>query len=292
MKRHFPVTLREAACALPRAGRLVRPARNIDQTIRQPFRRLRPAPPVANERVGTALHGTSPGLPAGFYLSHNPTLRPFNQLVLQRHAPGTLPAAAELPALAMFFELRVTSLSGVTRRDRHRMRNSPEAHTVCTNNNGDFWGPNVEASPYPAMEIIRGLAPSPAILTGKTLSGLSWLSYSRPPDLPAVPGVDHRFRLLPGWKLPTPARLNERSAGTPVDRICTCFEHDGPGLEQQPGDVRIAPARNVSDRMPGLLGAHHAFRITPASLRRTGRAPLDATQLYGTISRRVVSPPP
>jgi hypothetical protein len=35
------------------------------------------------------------------------------------------------------------------------------------------------------------------------------LSYSRPPDLPAVPGLDHRFRLLPGWKLPTPARLNE-----------------------------------------------------------------------------------
>ncbi len=43
-----------------------------------------------------------------------------------RQAPGTTPAAAELPALAMFFVLRVTSLSGVTRRDRHRMHSSPE----------------------------------------------------------------------------------------------------------------------------------------------------------------------
>jgi hypothetical protein len=29
--------------------------------------------------------------------------------------------------------------------------------------------------------------------------------------------------------------------------------------------------------MPGLLGAHHAFRITPASLRRAGRARLRAS---------------
>jgi hypothetical protein len=43
-----------------------------------------------------------------------------------RQAPGTTPAAAELPALAMLSVLRVTSLSGVTRRDRHRMHSSPE----------------------------------------------------------------------------------------------------------------------------------------------------------------------
>ena len=69
----------------------------------------------------------------------------------------------------MFFVLRVTSLSGVTRRDRHRMRSSPEPGIVCTNVDGDFGGPNVEASPYPSMEVFRGLAPSPAKLTGKPL---------------------------------------------------------------------------------------------------------------------------
>lgn len=63
----------------------------------------------------------------------------------------------------------------------------------------------------------------------------------------------------------------------PWTGFVTCFEHDGPGFGQQPGSVRIAPARNVSDRMPGLLGAHHAFRITPASLRRAGRARLRAS---------------
>ena len=99
------------------------------------------------------------------------------------------------------------------------MRSSPEPGIVCTNGDGDFGGPNVEASPYPSMEIFRGLAPSPAKLTGKPFPGLSWLSYSRPSDLPMVPGLDHRFRLLPGWKLPTPARLNEPNGSNPLDRI-------------------------------------------------------------------------
>ena len=31
------------------------------------------------------------------------------------------------------------------------------------------------------------------------------------------------------------------------------LKHDGPGYGQQPGGVRIAPVRNVSDRMSGLL---------------------------------------
>lgn len=32
----------------------------------------------------------------------------------------------------MFFELRVTSLAEVNRRDRHRVRTTPVARTVCT----------------------------------------------------------------------------------------------------------------------------------------------------------------
>ena len=37
---------------------------------------------------------------------------------------------------------------------------------------------------------------------------------------------------------------------------------------------------------------HVPIRITPTSLRRTGRAPLDAIQLYGTTQRRVVNSAP
>ena len=167
MKRHFPVTLHEAACALPRAGRLVRPARNVDQTIRQLFRRLRHGT-TRDDRTSPHCLARNIARPPGRLLlephSHSTA---FQSPGFPRQAPGTTPAAAELPALAMFFELRVTSLSGVTRRNRHRVRTCPQAHTVCTIINGDFGGPNVEASPYPAMEVIRGLAPSPAILTGK-----------------------------------------------------------------------------------------------------------------------------
>src|SRR5690606_18969194 len=39
-------------------------------------------------------------------------------------------------------------------------------------------------------------------------------------------------------------------------------------------------------------GSDRERRITPTSLRRTGRAPLDATQLYGPTTRRMVNPVP
>ena len=90
-KHNFPVMLREAARAFPRTGRVVRTARNIDWKSVSSFVVFsRPAPPVAVERVRTALHGTSPGLPAGFYSSHTPTLRPFNHLAFHaRHREPT-----------------------------------------------------------------------------------------------------------------------------------------------------------------------------------------------------------
>lgn len=64
----------------------MRPARNIDQKSVSPFVVYATEPPVANERVRTALHGTSPGFPADFYSSHTPTLRTLNHLVFHaRH---------------------------------------------------------------------------------------------------------------------------------------------------------------------------------------------------------------
>ena len=38
---------------------------------------------------------------------------------------------------------------------------------VCRSHAADFGGSNVEASPYPSAEVIRGLAPSSVKLTGK-----------------------------------------------------------------------------------------------------------------------------
>ena len=82
----LPEMLPEAARALPRTVRVMRTARNIDQKSVSSFVVCATEPPAANERVRTALHGTSPGLPAGFYSSHTPTLRRFNHLVFQaRH---------------------------------------------------------------------------------------------------------------------------------------------------------------------------------------------------------------
>jgi hypothetical protein len=99
------------------------------------------------------------------------------------------------------------------------MRSSPEPASFAPRFNGDFGGPNVEASPYPSMANLSRFGTVSRKTHWQALTGLSWLSYSRPSDLPMVPGLDHRFRLLPGWKLPTPARLNEPNGSSPLDRI-------------------------------------------------------------------------
>jgi len=65
-------------------------------------------------------------LPSRLLLKPHSHSTAFQSPGFPRQAPGTTPAAAELPALAMFFVSRFTSLSGVTRRDRHRMHISPE----------------------------------------------------------------------------------------------------------------------------------------------------------------------
>lgn len=144
----------------------------------------------------------------------------------------------------MAFASAFTSLGGCTSSQAayappSRAGIISNTHQLCV----DFGGPKTEASPYPSLRGVRGSAPSPPRLTGKPLVGLSWLSYSRPPDLPGVlePGQLARFRLSPGRKLPTPATLNEPH-GTctrvalrlwslnPVGRICTGFAPSRPAL--------------------------------------------------------------
>lgn len=61
----------------------------------------------------------------------------------------------------------------------------------------------------------------------QALASLSWLSYSRPSDFPAVPEpVRARSHASPRCELPTLARLNEPD-GT-LTRIVRCKSHSGP----------------------------------------------------------------
>jgi len=129
---------------------------------------LCPAPPVARERIPTALQGTPPGLPASYLLRPHSPSTVFESPGLPGQAPGTTPATAEVPALAMSFTLRVTSLSRCYSAEPSPYASlSRVGHRFRQVIPGDFWGPNVEASPYPSVLVFRGSAPSPAKLTGK-----------------------------------------------------------------------------------------------------------------------------
>ena len=80
---------------------------------------------------------------------------------------GPTPAARVLPALAIAFVERITSLSRVTGRDLRGMVGPSEPSQFPAAVAADFGGPNVEASPYPPTEIFRCLAASFVRLTGK-----------------------------------------------------------------------------------------------------------------------------
>jgi hypothetical protein len=132
-KHNFPVMLREAARAFPRTVRVVRTARNINWTSVGSFVVF--VPPGTTRSGRTSPHCLARNIarpPSRLLLKPHSHSTAFQSPGFPRQAPGTTPAAAELPALAMFFVSRFTSLSGVTRTYRHRMRCSPELHIVCT----------------------------------------------------------------------------------------------------------------------------------------------------------------
>lgn len=81
--------------------------------------RARHHPSAHEERNATALPRSRPA-PAGFYSGHTPPLRGLNHRGVAAPAPETIPAPAEVPALAMFSIRPITSVAGVTRRFRSR----------------------------------------------------------------------------------------------------------------------------------------------------------------------------
>lgn len=127
--------------------------------------------------------------------------------------------------------------------------------------------------------------------------------------------VASRSRLLPGRELPTPARLNgrngfRRGSPDPLDGISdwrrvTRFEPQRPRRIVLRG-VPLSPALNlkktrnrIEDRDYSISRGPPSLRgksgpqdgITSISLRRTGRAPIDASGSTG-VTRRGATPIP
>jgi len=128
---------------------------------------LCPAPPVAHQRNAHCLASIPSGLPAGSYSGHSPRLRGLKHPADHGKAPGTSPAPAALPALAISFAPWVTSLEGIPLGTAAARPALPGGRRLHRTLRGDFGGPNVEASPYPSASAVRGSAPSPTALTGK-----------------------------------------------------------------------------------------------------------------------------
>ena len=90
----------------------------------------------------------------------------------------------------------------------------------------------MEASPYPSAVVIRGLAPSSVELTGKPffVSGLSWLSYSRPSHFSTVPGLVSPVSPVARLKAPHAGQVVRSAAAdlNPLDGITqleNCLTH-------------------------------------------------------------------
>jgi hypothetical protein len=110
---------------------------------------------------------------ANFYSGHTPMLRHLKHSADQSRAPDTTPAATALPALVIVSTWWITLLAGQAGGTSVVCQVLPNPHrlqqTIPQESPADFWGPNVEASPYPSTEVFRDLVPSSTQLTGKPL---------------------------------------------------------------------------------------------------------------------------
>jgi hypothetical protein len=135
----------------------------------------------------------------------------------------------------------------------------------------------------------------------QALAGLSWLSFSRPPDLPDVPDPGQRIGPAgrPVGNSPRqPSRADSMSPG-PSGGVYTRFIHHGPG--DPPGAFPVAPIAwrpMPSDRTSGLPSAAGRLRPWRVSEVYSDEPPSNRTstsrciRLYGSAPWRVVSPAP
>lgn len=176
----------------------------------------------------------------GFYSGPTPRDEHFKHPSDLRRAPATKPAAQLLPALVMSFASWVTWLEGVILRASGRMCGLPPAIVSASwqnAKNGHFGGQNTEATPYPSTTAFRrcmGQNGLPNSVFGsvsqdthrQALTGLSWLSFSRPLDFPTVPEPGQGpAPAVTSRRLPTPAN---------VERTCHQRQARAPRADLQP----------------------------------------------------------
>jgi hypothetical protein len=230
-----------------------------------------PAPPVARQRAATALPRLRPGpgmastmLRPGFYLGPTPRLQ---RLTRARpwHAPATKPAPKVLPALVMPFASWVTWLGGCYASGKWPYVRAPARHSfsqLARPPELAISGVRIQKlRPYPSTTAFRrswGHSVATNSVFGvvsqdthrQALAGLSWLSFSQPRDLPAVPEPGQGpAPAVTSRRLPTPAHVQRtcpcRQARSPwadlQRRRCSpTLRHDGPDATA-PGSFRIAP---------------------------------------------------
>ncbi len=162
----------------------------------------------------------------------------------------------------MSFVSWVTWLEGVIPQASDRMCGLPRhsfnqlAHRART---GYFGGQNTEATPYPSTTAFRRSGANcwlPNSVFGSVsqdthrqalLLGLSWLSFSRPLDLPTVPEPGPGpAPTVTSRRLPTPAH---------VERTCSRERARTPWADLQPHGC--APTLSMTASMPAHQGLPH-----------------------------------
>lgn len=107
-------------------------------------------------------------LPLPVYLGHTPPLRGLNHRGVSTPAPGTIPAPAEVPALAMVFDQLFTSVAGVTRRACRRLCGAPAPPRSPRPLSGAISPPrNQKLVGTRSATVFPCSVPSPVDLTGK-----------------------------------------------------------------------------------------------------------------------------
>ena len=201
----------------------------------------------------------------GFYSGPTPRLQRFNHPFDQEWAPATKPAAEVLPALVMHFASWVTWLEGVIPQASGRMCGLPPAIVSANWQNariGHFGGQNTEATPYPSITAFcrswgHHVAPkqrfrqrlprhSPARAYAPFMVELfTAVGFANGPRT----WSKVRLRLLPTWRLPTPAH---------VERTCPCGQARTPWADLRPC------GRSPTSQHDGLDAfATRSFRIAP-----------------------------
>ena len=174
----------------------------------------------------TALPRAPPRLPPGSLIAAHSQTTAFEPPGRPRQAPGITPEAAVLPGLVAVINRPVTLLGPVTGRSTLVCAGLPPCHSFRKPSGLRFPPTKTEARGTQESRFSRfGTVSDRHNWQG--LSPLSWLSFSQPPDLPAVPGlVTSELVGRPTQCSPRKPRLNghrtKSLSPNPLDGIVVC----------------------------------------------------------------------